>query len=507
MMFTRNYSKEFYQWKYLKYWHKYLELVGGSKITRIVNLLHHRRINIPLRENPVTIDVVLKAQKLLELLELLRMDNRGIEEKVLTKLIDAAETLEEGQIEVDDTLMYLLRHLSLEVNKPLKGSQDDDTGEVFKQAEDVSNLVSTPEIDKWIDAQQIIRKGQSIFRTNLLGEDPECAVSGINRVDLLQAAHIKPYSEDGSGSIDNGFLLIHNIHRAFDYEYISFDEQGYLWYRPTVITFKELIQIGVPNDFKNITLVDKYKNFSFQHSKWMAKYSEENPQKVSGGATGGATGGVTGGATGGVTEGASVAKRVRLTPRVQPRKYDTFLKNQGGISGNADSPLSSSDDSRGDYSHGDYSRGDYRKSRKSRNPTIQQNFRKNILNQFKGCVVSEIELLGVIDAAHIKDYAKESQDQHETNVNNGLILLASLHAAFDHNFISFDQGGYLWFCPEKISGIELITLGVPDNFEKIATPSLARKRFLEERFKEYIQTKHMTVQKFSDRATNMQVNT
>lgn len=48
-----------------------------------------------------------------------------------------------------------------------------------------------------------------------------CAISGEKTLPVLQAAHIKPYSQDGPHSVENGILLRSDIHRLFDDGYIT----------------------------------------------------------------------------------------------------------------------------------------------------------------------------------------------------------------------------------------------------------------------------------------------
>ena len=66
------------------------------------------------------------------------------------------------------------------------------------------------------------RLGQGAFR--ILVTDAykrNCAISGEKALPVLQAAHIKPYSEQGPNSINNGLLLRSDLHILFDRGYIT----------------------------------------------------------------------------------------------------------------------------------------------------------------------------------------------------------------------------------------------------------------------------------------------
>lgn len=66
------------------------------------------------------------------------------------------------------------------------------------------------------------RLGQGAFR--ILVTDSykrQCAVTGEKTLPALEAAHIRPYSEGGSHSLNNGLLLRRDIHSLFDAGYVT----------------------------------------------------------------------------------------------------------------------------------------------------------------------------------------------------------------------------------------------------------------------------------------------
>lgn len=69
------------------------------------------------------------------------------------------------------------------------------------------------------------RIGQGTFRINVSrAYANECVLSGTKVTPALDAAHIKPFSEGGNHSIQNGILLRKDIHSVFDAGFATFDE-------------------------------------------------------------------------------------------------------------------------------------------------------------------------------------------------------------------------------------------------------------------------------------------
>ena len=63
------------------------------------------------------------------------------------------------------------------------------------------------------------RRGQRVFREKLRARyGDRCAVCGCNVLDVLEAAHIRPYRGDLDNHVENGLLLRHT---QFDLDLIS----------------------------------------------------------------------------------------------------------------------------------------------------------------------------------------------------------------------------------------------------------------------------------------------
>jgi len=66
------------------------------------------------------------------------------------------------------------------------------------------------------------RLGQGAFRVLVTDAyQRRCAVTGEKTLPVLEAAHIRPYAEDGPHRISNGLLLRSDLHKLFDLGYVT----------------------------------------------------------------------------------------------------------------------------------------------------------------------------------------------------------------------------------------------------------------------------------------------
>lgn len=66
------------------------------------------------------------------------------------------------------------------------------------------------------------RLGQGAFRVGVTeAYQKRCAITGEKTLPVLEAAHIKPYGDDGPHLISNGILLRSDVHTLFDNGYIT----------------------------------------------------------------------------------------------------------------------------------------------------------------------------------------------------------------------------------------------------------------------------------------------
>ncbi|MEZ0485918.1 HNH endonuclease [Fibrella aquatica] len=67
-----------------------------------------------------------------------------------------------------------------------------------------------------------VRIGQGAFRLSVIDAySKRCAITGEKTLPVLEAAHIKPFSEAGSNTVSNGLLLRSDMHKLFDDGYIT----------------------------------------------------------------------------------------------------------------------------------------------------------------------------------------------------------------------------------------------------------------------------------------------
>jgi len=78
------------------------------------------------------------------------------------------------------------------------------------------------------------RNDQPLFKFRILQRyGPKCVVCSVDRIEMLQAAHLRPVSRYGSDDPRNGLVLCANHHLAFDANLFTFDDSSLeVVYRP-----------------------------------------------------------------------------------------------------------------------------------------------------------------------------------------------------------------------------------------------------------------------------------
>lgn len=85
------------------------------------------------------------------------------------------------------------------------------------------------------------RLGQGAFKIlTVEAYQRRCAITGEKTLPVLEAAHIKPYSEDGPHQVANGILLRRDYHTLFDRGYLTIDRD-----------FKIVVSQRIKHDFGN----------------------------------------------------------------------------------------------------------------------------------------------------------------------------------------------------------------------------------------------------------------
>jgi hypothetical protein len=98
-------------------------------------------------------------------------------------------------------------------------------------AEELSILVDAELSSTEKAALIVARRGQGVFRENVLCVEPRCRVTGVTDAAHLRASHIKPWRDCSNGerlSENNGLMLAPHADHLFDRRYISFTDAGEL---------------------------------------------------------------------------------------------------------------------------------------------------------------------------------------------------------------------------------------------------------------------------------------
>jgi 5-methylcytosine-specific restriction protein A len=111
------------------------------------------------------------------------------------------------------------------------------------------------------------RIGQGQFRESLFEYWGGCAITGVNRPDLLRASHIKPWrSSDNVERLSrfNGLLLIPQYDHLFDRGYITFDAAGRVEVSPAIASLPPG-RIGVATNATLRSISREHRDFLSYH--------------------------------------------------------------------------------------------------------------------------------------------------------------------------------------------------------------------------------------------------
>ena len=92
------------------------------------------------------------------------------------------------------------------------------------------------------------------------------------------------------------------------------------------------------------------------------------------------------------------------------------------------------------------------------------------------CAVTGVDIRALLRASHIKPW-RLSDNRERLDADNGLLLVATLDAAFDAGLVSFDGGGAMMFSGELGSSPETV-LGIPAGARLRRTPSADQQTYL-----------------------------
>jgi hypothetical protein len=109
----------------------------------------------------------------------------------------------------------------------------------------VAQNVLIPETTR--KAVVLARRGQGLFKQNVLNYESRCRITGVDKIEHLRASHCKPWRDSTNEERlvgENGLLLTPSIDHLFDRGFISFEKSGEVLISP-VAHIESLQKMGV----------------------------------------------------------------------------------------------------------------------------------------------------------------------------------------------------------------------------------------------------------------------
>ena len=131
----------------------------------------------------------------------------------------------------------------------------------FELAEQRGSYAGLPSTER--DAIVKSRIGQGQFRDDLEDYWEGCAVTGVNRSEILVASHIKPWRKSSNFErLDkyNGLLLSPDLDKLFDRGLISFKDNGKMLIS-SELTVTELSKLGISTSMRLRKVSEKHKKY------------------------------------------------------------------------------------------------------------------------------------------------------------------------------------------------------------------------------------------------------
>ncbi|WP_332879568.1 HNH endonuclease signature motif containing protein [Massilia sp. S19_KUP03_FR1] len=99
------------------------------------------------------------------------------------------------------------------------------------------------------------------FRNLIFDKNPKCIITGEKSENLLQAAHIHQVHNEGSDTIDNGFVMRSDIHRLFDEHILTLSREGKFKMDPVPDSYQYLFEEnGQWIDEPKISNIERYQD-------------------------------------------------------------------------------------------------------------------------------------------------------------------------------------------------------------------------------------------------------
>lgn len=114
--------------------------------------------------------------------------------------------------------------ISDEINAILSGTAINPT------IDDALRMLNTTDVIADVERKRIqttrVRPHQAQFRKSVLQACQRCVITNVTLLEVLEAAHIKPYKYHGEDTIANGFAMRLDIHMLFDTGHLRIDPSG-----------------------------------------------------------------------------------------------------------------------------------------------------------------------------------------------------------------------------------------------------------------------------------------
>lgn len=118
------------------------------------------------------------------------------------------------------------------------------------------------------------RIGQGIFRSQIIqAYQGKCAITQEHTLPVLEAGHIRPYSQGGTHSISNGILMRSDFHTLFDLGYLTITPKYHLEVSPKI---KEHFSNGIRYKERHGTQILLPSEQGFHPNPRMLSWHNEN---------------------------------------------------------------------------------------------------------------------------------------------------------------------------------------------------------------------------------------
>ena len=95
----------------------------------------------------------------------------------------------------------------------------------------------------------------------------------------------------------------------------------------------------------------------------------------------------------------------------------------------------------------------------------QGSFRKDLIEYWHGCAISQCPLTWMLIASHIKPW-KDADNQERLDVYNGLLLLPNYDKLFDLGYISFNRNGRI-MCSRLLDNFDKDVIGLTNDMHLV----------------------------------------